>query len=651
VSARAVGPTPARRGARLAGKMEDSSVPSETMQFRTELKQILDIIIHSLYSHKEIFLRELVSNASDAIDTLRFQSLTKPELLEGDAEWRIKLIPDEARGTLTVSDNGIGMSRDSIVENLGTIAKSGTRNFLETLKQTDVKDRPELIGQFGVGFYSSFMVADKVTVISRKAGDKPNEGVQWESDGQGEFTIEAVDKEKHGTDVILHLHDAEKEFLKEWKLRELVKQYSDFVEHPIVMDVVREDEKKGKETVEETLNARKAIWLRPKSQISQEEYNEFYKHLSRDFEDPAKVIHYTAEGAIEFRALLYIPAHKPFDLLWDSARKGLHLYIRRVFIMDDCEAIPPGYLRFVRGVVDSPDLPLNVSREMLQRSAPLEKIKSNLVNKVLNTLEEMKTKEYETYVRFYQELGVFLKEGIYQDRSNREQLARLLLWESTKTEPGKYTTLQAYVEGMPADQTEIFYLIGENRELLDHSPLLESFKAKGTEVFLLTDPVDEFVTGSLTEFQGKKLKAVDKGQLDGAQVSEDKKKEFQLFLEYMQGKLVEVKEVRLSNRLKDSAAVLVADEWAMGAHMERLMQRMGRGADLPATKRILELNPDHPAVSAVQQLFTKNDADPRIEKYSRLLYDQAVLAEGSRIKDPVAFAQRVNELLVRDASS
>jgi molecular chaperone HtpG len=625
-------------------------VSSETMQFRTELKQILDIIIHSLYSHKEIFLRELISNASDAIDTLRFQSLTKPELLEGPGEWRIKIIPDEAKGTLTVSDNGIGMSQASIVENLGTIAKSGTKNFLESLKQADVKDRPELIGQFGVGFYSAFMVADRVTVISRMAGDKPREGVKWESDGQGEFTVETVDKEKHGTDVILHLHEADQEFLKEWKLRELVKQYSDFVEHPIVMDVVREDEKKGRETVEETLNARKAIWLRPKSEISKEEYNEFYKHLSRDFQDPAKVIHYSAEGAIEFRALLYLPAHKPFDLIWNAPQRGLHLYIRRVFIMDDCEAMLPAYLRFVKGVVDSPDLPLNVSREMLQRSAPLEKIKSNLVNKVLNTLQEMKAKEYEAYVKFYDELGVFLKEGVYQDRSNREQLARLMLFESTKTEPGKYTSLQAYVEGMPADQKEIFYLIGENRELLDHSPLLESFKAKGEEVLLLIDPVDEFVVGALTEFQGKKLKAIDKGQLDGAQVSEDKKKELQPLLDFMQSKLSEVKEVRLSSRLKDSAAVLVADEWAMGAHMERLMQRMGREADVPAAKRILELNPDHPAVNAVHKLFARDSADPRVEKYSRLLYDQAVLAEGSRIKDPVAFAQRINELLVRDAS-
>jgi molecular chaperone HtpG len=623
---------------------------SETMQFRTELKQILDIIIHSLYSHKDIFLRELISNASDAIDTLRFQSLTRSELLDGDAEWKIKLIPDEKAGTLTVSDNGIGMSRESIVENLGTIAKSGTRAFLEALQQADAKDRPELIGQFGVGFYSAFMVADKVAVVSRLAGDPPEAGVRWESDGQGSFTVETVNKPTRGTDVTLHLRDDAKEFLHEWKLRELVKTYSDFVEHPIVMDVVRKEDKEEK-VVEETLNSRKAIWLRPKSEITKEEYNEFYKHLSHDFQDPARVIHYAAEGVVEFRALLYIPAHKPFDLLWGDSNRGLHLYIRRVFIMDDCEAMLPTYLRFIRGVVDSPDLPLNVSREMLQQSAPLEKIKSNLVNKVLRTLEEMKTDEYDAYLSFYKELGPFLKEGVYQDRASREPLANLLLFESTKTEPGKFTTLQSYVDAMPADQKEMYYLIGENRELIENSPYLETFKAKGQEVLLLTDPIDEFLVQSLTEFKGKRLKAVDKGQLDGAAVDEEKKKQFQPLLDYLKEKLGEIKEVRLSSRLKDSAACLVADEWAMGAHMERLMHRMGRGGEIPASKRILEINPDHPAVAAVQQLLARNANDARLETYCRLLYDQAVVAEGSRVKDPLAFTRRINELLTKDASS
>jgi molecular chaperone HtpG len=624
---------------------------SETLQFKTELKQILDIIVHSLYSHKDIFLRELISNASDASDTLRFQSLTKPDLLEGDSDWKIRIIPDEKNGTLTISDNGIGMSRETIIENLGTIAKSGTRAFLESLKQANAQDRPELIGQFGVGFYSSFMVANKVTVLSRLAGDKRTDGVRWESDGQGSFVVETVDKPSRGTDVILHLRDEDKEFLTEWKIRELVKKYSDFVEHPIVMDVVREDDKKNRRTVEETLNSRKAIWLRPRAEVSADEYNEFYKHLSHDFEDPAKVIHYAAEGQIEFRALLYLPKHKPFDLIWGDSKKGLHLYIRRVFIMDDCEALLPIYLRFVRGVVDSPDLPLNVSREMLQKSAPLEKIKSNLTNKLIRTLADMKRDENDAYLAFYKELGPFLKEGVYQDRANREQLADLLLLESTRTEPGKFTTLQSYVDGMQAGQNEIYYLIGEQRELIEHSPLLEGFREKGQEVLLLSDPIDELVVQALTEYKGKKLKAVDKGDLGAAGIDEEKKKRFQPLLDFMKGKLGEVKDVRLSNRLKESAACLVADEWGVGAHLERLLHRMGRGAEVPESKRILELNPNHAAVEAIQKLHARNAADPRLEKYCRILYDGAVLTEGSRIKDPVAFTQRLNELLVKDASS
>ncbi|MFN4258053.1 MAG: molecular chaperone HtpG, partial [Gemmataceae bacterium] len=527
---------------------------TETLQFKTELKQLLHIIVHSLYSHKDIFLRELISNASDAIDTLRFEALTKPELREGDDNWKIKLIPDEAAGTLTISDNGIGMSHDGIIENLGTIAHSGSRAFLERLQAADAKDRPELIGQFGVGFYSAFMVADKVTVVSRLAGAPPEAGVRWETDGQGEFTVESRVKERHGTDVILHLRPEDKEFLQPWKLRQIVKKYSDFVEHPIVIDVEKEDENKNKTVVEETLNSRKAIWLRPKGQITTEEYHEFYRHISHDYQEPAKVIHYAAEGVIEFKALLYLPAHKPFDLLWGDGRKGLQLYIQRIFIMDDCEALLPPYLRFVKGVVDSPDLPLNVSREMLQQSAPLEKIKANLVNKILNTLEEMKNTEYDTYVKFFQELGSVLKEGVNQDRANREKIADLLLFESTRTEPGQYTTLSKYVAGMTADQQEIYYLIGETRELLEHSPYVEAYQAKGQEVLLLTDPMDEFVVHSLPEFKEKRLRAIDQGEFDPSAIDEDTKKTFQPLLDCLKAKLSDVKDVRLSKRLRESAA-------------------------------------------------------------------------------------------------
>jgi molecular chaperone HtpG len=625
---------------------------AETLQFKTELKQILDIIIHSLYSHKDIFLRELISNASDAIDRLRFESLTRSELKDAcPAEFKIKLIPNEADGTLTVSDNGIGMSRDAIVENLGTIARSGTRAFLENLKQADVKDRPELIGQFGVGFYSAFMVADKVTVVSRRAGDPASAGVRWASDGQGAFTIETVDKPQAGTDVSLHLHADDRDFLQPWRIHEIVKKYSDFVAHAIVMDVEKTDEQKNKTTVEETLNSRKAIWLRPKAEVTKEEYHEFYKHIAHDGTPPARTIHYAAEGTIEFKALLYIPAHKPFDLMWGDTHKGLHLYIQRVFIMDDCEALLPLYLRFVKGVVDSPDLPLNVSREILQQSAPLEKIKANLVNKVLNTLDDMKRQEYDAYVNFYKELGVFLKEGIHQDWSNRQKLADLLLFESTKTEPGKFTTLGQYVLAMPGEQKEIYYLIGETREQLECSPYLESFKEKGWEVLLLTEPIDEFVVGALTEYKDKRLKAADRGQLDDQAVDDAKKQAFQPLVDYIKGKLTEVQDVRLSRRLKESAACLVADDFAMGAHMERLLQRMGKGKELPESKRVLELNPDHPAVTALQALLSKNAGDARLEAYSRLLYEQAVIAEGSKVKDPVAFARRINDLIVKDASS
>jgi molecular chaperone HtpG len=624
-------------------------VNPQTLEFKTELKQILDIIIHSLYSHKDIFLRELISNATDAIHTLRFQALTKPELLEGQEEGKIKILPDEKAGTLTISDNGCGMSLDAIVENLGTIARSGTRALLESLPQADVKERPELIGQFGVGFYSSFMVADRVTVISRAAGLTRDQAVRWESDGQGQFTVEPVEKEARGTDVILHLKAEDREFLQPWRIRQLVKKHSDFVEHPIVLDVVRQD--KGETKVEEeVLNSRKAIWLRSKSEISKEEYNEFYKHLSHDFRDPAQVIHYSGEGAVEFRALLYVPAHRPIDLMWGDHHRGVQLYIRRVFIMDDAEAMLPPYLRFVKGVVDSPDLPLNVSREMLQQSAPLERIRNNLVHTVLRTLETWKKNEPEAYLSFFRDMGVFLKEGIVHDFDNRERLADLLLLESTKTERGQLTTLAEYVERMPAAQKEIYYLTGD-RAVLEHAPHLEAFQAQGQEVILFTEPIDEFVTQALTEYRGNKLRAIDKGDLPGVAVDDETRKRFQPLCDYMKEQLGEVKEVRLSGRLKESASCLVSDEGAVGPQMQRILQRLGRGSELPESKRVLELNPSHPAVEAVQKLHARNAGDERVARYVRLLYDEALIAEGSRVQDPVALARTINELLVKDAAS
>ncbi len=616
---------------------------AETLAFKAELKQLLHLITHSLYSNREIFLRELISNASDAINRIRFDSLAHEERLEGNKDWKIKLIPNQDAGTLTISDNGIGMNRETIVDHLGTIAKSGTRAFLESLQQQENKVRPDLIGQFGVGFYSAFMVADKVSVISRMAGS-PTEGVKWESDGQGAFTVEQVEKPTRGTDVILHLKDDAKEFLSPWTLRALVKKYSDFVEHPVVMDI---EHKEGDETKveEETLNAQTALWLRNKSDIQPEEYDAFYQQISNDTEKPARVIHYTAEGKTEFRVLAFIPAHKPFAFNWEEP-KGLKLYIQRVLIMESCEGLLPPYLRFVRGVVDSADLPLNISRELLQQNPLLERIQKNVVRNVLEALEAMKNAEYDKYVSFYEDLGAMLKEGAARDWSNREKLLDLLLLQSTKTEPGKYTTLADYVGRMPDEQKEIYYLIGDDRDAIQSSPLLESYRAKGWEVLLLTEPIDEFLMPSLPEYKGKPMKPIDRAETDvPADEPTADTAQFKDFLDALKTKLPDISDVRLSKRLTESASCLVADRDAMTAHYERLMQKLGRADG--ESKRVLELNPGHPAVTALRDLFTKDSSDSRIETYGRLLYEEAVIAEGSKLKDPGGFTRRLNELLTK----
>ena len=624
----------------------ETEAAPQTMEFKTELKQLLDLIIHSLYTKKEIFLRELVSNAADAIDKVRFQALTDPSLAEGNTDWKIKLVADEATGTLTVSDNGIGMSRETVVDNLGTIAKSGTRAFMENLKATQAQDRPELIGQFGVGFYASFMAADKVTVVSRMAG---GEGVKWESDGQGSYTVEAAGKATRGTDVTLHLREDAKEFLKSYRLREVVRQYSNFIDHPVVIDAERE--KDGVKTVEEdTLNVRKAIWLRPKSEVKAEEYEEFYKQLARDFQGPAETIHQAAEGATEYRALLFIPQHKPMEWMMSAPPKsGLDLYVKRVLIQKECEELVPQYLRFVRGVVDSSDLPLNVSRETLQHNPVLAKIKSNVVNRILRALEEMKTGEPDKYQKVYAEFGELLKEGIGSDFSNRERLADLLLLESTATKVGEHTTLEKYVAEMKGEQKEIVYLIGESRGLIENSPYVEAYRARGEAVLLLTDPIDEYLVSHLSEYKGKKLKAADKGDAPATEDTAEQKaaaERFKPLLEALTKKLADAaKDVRLSHRLKESAACLVADEYAPSAHMERLMRRMGQGVDREPFKRTLELNPEHSAVQRLLALYTADPADPKVESYGRLMLDQAMVAEGSPISDPAAFARRVNALL------
>jgi molecular chaperone HtpG len=623
---------------------------TERLEFKAELKQLLHLITHSLYSNREIFLRELISNASDAINKIKFDSLSHEELLEDNKDWKITITPDREAGTLTVSDNGVGMSRESVIDNLGTIAKSGTRAFLEALKSQDGPAKPDLIGQFGVGFYSAFMVADTVTVVSRPTGG-PQLGVRWASDGQGQYAVEPAEKPTRGTDVTLHLKDDAKEFLDEWRLRAVVRKFSDFIEHPVVMAVEKEE---GGETkrVEETLNSRKAIWLRSKSEVKPEEYHEFYRQISHDPGEPLSVIHYTAEGVNEFKVLAFLPAHKPVDFYWGEPKAGLRLYVQRVLIMDRCEELLPAYLRFVKGVVDSSDLPLNISRELLQQNPMLEKIQRNVVRNVLETLDRLKKNEHEKYVGFFREFGPVLKEGVGRDWGNREKLADLLLFESMKTPAGQFLTLAQYAEAMPAEQKEIYYLIGDDRGQLEHSPYLEAFRRRGQDVLLLTDPIDEFMVPGLREYKGKPLKAVDRGDLESPEGDKEKRAEaderFQALFAAWKSQLPEVSDIRLSTRLTDSAACLVADEHAVSAHMERLMQRMGRG-EAEAGKRVLELNGDHPAVQAVRELHARNPDDPRVAEYGRLFYDQAVIAEGSKVKDPAAFARRINELLAKDA--
>jgi molecular chaperone HtpG len=615
------------------------------MEFRTELKQLLHLITHSLYSNKEIFLRELISNACDAVNKVRFDSLSREEMLEGDRDWKVRVRADKDSATLTISDNGIGMSREAIIENLGTIARSGTRAFVESLRQQAQQKgpAPELIGQFGVGFYSAFMVADRVTVISRMAG-KPSDGVRWESDGQGEFTVEPCDKATRGTEVILHLKKDELEFLEPYRLRQIVRKFSDFIEHPVVMDVEKEEDGQ-KKTIEEVVNSRKAIWLRSKNEVTAEEHAEFYKQISNDFHAPLETVHISAEGSHEFKALLYVPAEQPFEMQFGEYKWGLRLYVQRVLIMDHCEEVLPAYLRFVKGVVDSSDLPLNISRELLQSNPLLGQIRNNVTRSLLKALEGLKETEYDKYVKFFKEFGNILKEGPSRDFANRERVADLLLFESLKTPAGQYTTLAKYVEAMPADQKEVLYLTGEAREQLENSPYLEAAKAQGRDVLLMTDPVDEYLMMGLSTYKEKPFQAADKAAPAG-EVGATEKERFAKLLERMKTLLPEVADVRLTSRLKDSPACLVSE--GMGsAHFERLMARMGR--DAPPVKRVLELNPGSPVVATMQALLEKGD-DAKLENHARLVYDLAVIGEGSRVKDPVALARRVGELLARDAA-
>ncbi len=605
----------------------------KTRKFKAELTQLMDIIVHSLYSHQDIFLRELLSNSADAIDKVRFESLQNQELLEGDDQWRIRIIPDEKNNMLTISDNGIGMSARTINDELGTIARSGTREFLEKLKEAKDETRPDLIGQFGVGFYSAFMVADRITVITRRGAEKT--GVRWESRGEGSYSIEEVEKEKRGTDIILLLKEDAKDWLKGWKIRETVKKFSDFIEHPIVL-VENED---GKEK-EDTLNSRQAIWLRSASEVGEDEYREFYKHIAHDFQDPAKTIHYAAEGTLEFKAILFIPSHRPFDMFLPDRKSGLHLYVRRIFIMDNCENLLPQYLSFVKGVVESSDLPLNVSREMLQEDKVLGKIGRNLTKKVISTLAAMKKDEYDDYVSFWKNFGVAIKNGVAHDWTHKDDLAKLLLFETSTADAGSYRDLDQIVEAMDEKDETIYYMIGESRELVINSPYMESFADR--EVLVMTDPVDEMLVQGLQEYKGKKLKAIDRGEPEAV----PERREFDGLLKFMCSLLDDVKEVRLSNRLKESPACLVGAEGGMGVQMEQMLKEMG--ADAPKQERSLEINPEHPVVEKMRVLHEKDANNKRLPAYARILYDCALLALGGRLENPSRLVKHVNELMTRD---
>jgi molecular chaperone HtpG len=630
---------------------------AQKMEFKTEVKQLLDLMIHSLYSHKEIFLRELISNASDAIDKARYESLTNTAVLEGSGDWKIKITADKNAGTLTVSDNGIGMTKEESVRALGTIAHSGTKEFLTILQQKDIKDNPELIGQFGVGFYSSFMVADKVVLITRKAGENVGMGVRWESTADGSFTVEDLEKEQKGTEVILHLKEEEKKYLEPWEISNIVRKYSDYIEHAVVMDVEREVDstiekgKKVKITEEETLNSRKAIWLKNKSEISQDEYNEFYRHISHDLADPLKTIHYKAEGTSEFTALLYIPSKAPFNMFYKDFKIGPTLYVKRVQIMDHCEDLIPVYLRFVKGVVDSSDLPLNISREILQSNKQVEIIRKSITRQVLDTISDLKEHEYDAYLNFYREFGKVLKEGVHFDFSRKEQIADLLLFPSTRTERGALTTFQKYVDGMKEGQEDIYYIAGISLEETLSSPYLEAFMEKGYEVLIMLDEVDDFIMGGL-EYKGKHLKSVTRGDinLDKTDESDRKRaaKKYEKILEFIKDSLKEdVKDVRMSSRLKDSACCLVGDEGDLDPQMEKIFKAMGQ--EVPGHKRILEINPSHPVIEAMQAILEKSSGNPVLGEYARLLYDQAVLLEGSKPKDPAAFAKSIAKLMADNA--
>jgi len=640
----------------------------ETLGFQTEVKHLLHLMIHSLYSNKEIFLRELISNASDAADKLRFLALSNESLYEGDSELKIRLEFDKDQRTITIIDNGIGMSRQEVQEHIGTIAKSGTKQFFEALTGDQAKDS-ELIGQFGVGFYSSFIVADKVTLTTRKAGAPVAEGVRWESSGEGDYTLESIEKAKRGTTIVLHLRAGEDEFLDNWRIRSIVRKFSDHISLPIVMDkevvpemdfdeeeTVEGEEKPEKtkpepQIVEDTINSASALWTKARQDISDNDYHEFYKHVAHDFQDPLAHVHSKVEGSNEYTMLLYVPARAPFDL-WDRDNKhGVKLYIKKVFITDDAEQLMPRYLRFVKGIIDANSLPLNVSREILQQSKQINAIKSGAVKKVLSLLEGLAQNEPEKYKTFWKEFGNVIKEGPIEDHTNKDRIAKLCRFSSTFTDNSQQdVSLEAYVGRMKEGQEKIYYITADSFAAAKNSPHLEVFRKKGIEVLLLSDRVDEWLVSSLTEFDGKHMQSVAKGELDlgglgdteeEKKAQEEASKDFESVLKQIKDVLGDkIKAVRLTHRLTESPACLVTDVYGMSLNMERIMKEAGQNMGF-GSKPIFEINPEH---ALVAKLKNEQD-DARFADLTHILFDQALLAEGGQLDDPAAFVHKLNGLL------
>jgi molecular chaperone HtpG len=633
----------------------------ETLEFQTEARQLLDLMIHSVYSNKDIFLRELISNASDALDRRRFEALSNPALLPADVDLMIRIEPDKQARTLTVSDTGIGMSRDEVVTLIGTIAKSGTREFIQkaqAAKQTELP--PELIGQFGVGFYSAFMVADTVSMTTRRAGE--DRATRFESRGEGTYTLEEADRAQAGTTLTLHLKpadsdDALHDYTDPWVIKSIVKKYSDFVSYPIKMQAEKKVTEEGTERTvveDETLNSMKALWLRSREEVSQDELHEFYKHISHDWNPPLETIWTKMEGTLEYRLLLFIPSRAPFDLFYRDGKHGIHLYVKRVFIMEDCQALLPDYLRFVRGVVDSEDLSLNISRELLQQDRQIQRIRKGVISKILDSLKKMMDNEPEKYHTFWNEFGRVMKEGIFADRDQQAALLDLMLCRSTMSD-GNWTTLREYVTRMKPDQNVIYYMTGDSLGTVQDSPHLEAFRDKGYEVLLFNDPVDEVWVQSVLEYDGKRMQSAGKGDVElgsdeekkqAAATRDQRAQEFQAVLDTLKSHLGEqVKEVRLSTRLRSSAACLVGEAGDMSPQLEQMMKALGQ--ELPQAKRVLEVNPDHPLLEKLRAAHAADQAAADLSDYAELLYGQAVLAEGGELPNPSRFSKLVADVMAK----